>query len=111
STSSFTRCWTLSEARNATTASGVEPAAIKSIISSDDLVAPIVCSAWIELLDFTPTLPSYRSTAIRRTFWRNRNANANSAHNLRALATTVVMIVSQPLLRLDSTDLGSRAHG
>src|SRR5437763_15637080 len=42
SISSATHRWTLSEGWNATTASGVVPAAIKSMISSYDLVAPVI---------------------------------------------------------------------
>ncbi len=38
----FEFCWTLSEGWNATTASGVAPAAMKSMISSYDLVALVV---------------------------------------------------------------------
>src|SRR5260221_2624969 len=61
-----TRCWTLSEGWNATTASGVVPAAMKSIISSYDLVDFIVLNEpWSELFQ-------HNSNEVRRV--TNRGA-------------------------------------
>jgi len=54
STNAATRFWTVSEGRNAITASGVVPAAIKSIISSYDFAALIVVQLLQHSAEFGP---------------------------------------------------------
>src|SRR5260370_39372255 len=88
-TNSATRCWTISEGWNATTASGVVPAAMKSIISSYDLVTLIILCPYLGCR-VSPQL--FKHTAKRDRQWVPRSGLPEHSASVATRALTGIRL-------------------